>query len=74
MDDYLGLGILPPEVGNMLWLYSDMSGAKAGPENHLFINLGGNIVSQILVGDKEYLLSIQAFNDLDSISRSATNI
>ena len=46
------------KLGNMFRPYSDMSRAIAGPEDHLLVGLGGDIMPQILIRDKEYLLLI----------------
>jgi len=72
VDGYFGLGVLLPEVGNILRLYPNMSRAEARPEDYPFVSLGGDIMTKVLVGDEEYLTGIQAFNDLDGISRGAS--
>jgi len=74
MDYHLSLRIFPLQLLYPFRLYPGMRGAEAWPENHLFARPGRDVMPEILVRDKYYLSSIQAFYDPDRIGGGTADI
>ena len=55
------------QPSNIIRPYPDMSRAKSGPEYHLLIGLGRDIMTQVLVRNKEYLFGIDAIYHLNRV-------
>ena len=74
MDDKLGLRMKLSGQSHLLWINPMVHITIAGVKDYSLFALGGNIVSQVLVGDKEYLIVGYRVYYFDSVSRGTATV